>query len=418
MSIPGPEVEGPTVSIVTDSSGSSTDRSGRGFPAPGAAMWGASRYAGRQEVATERRAGYSRGCDEGFRAAQVVTGHVRGAFVTAAAVTTLARPLNSAAEVGATATAGKGDDSAGVAAATIETTSTTLTPAAVVVEGGGGRVVPSLSPPTRLDPGRPVIPGIPGAILEQQQQQQRRQQQLCRRYFSVEVHITEDGEAVYSFNKSAPARRGKWSRLEEEYAKRSVAFTVERDGREPGGGVILFILKVSFFTVVSGCCGNGRKKVWMGCCETQMFSPAHGETTVDAMQMFLSYEESEVEKMIVQPVPPTPPPTLSSPATLRIISDFDDGVLDAPVGIGLRQVLASKLRCEVMRVSKKFRGWQCVGKRNFQPVFYHDGRTAKVRRRLGLVLCVSVARREVSASCRLLRFQWKTGRSTQDTGLC
>lgn len=36
----------------------------------------------------------------------------------------------------------------------------------------------------------------------------------------VEVRATAAGDAVYGFNKSAPARRGKWSRLEEEYANR------------------------------------------------------------------------------------------------------------------------------------------------------------------------------------------------------
>ena len=62
----------------------------------------------------------------------------------------------------------------------------------------------------------------------------------------------------------------------------------------------------------------------------------------------------------------------------RIINDFDDGVLDAPPGVGLRQLLASKLRCEVMRVSKKFCGWACVGKRSFRPVRHPDGRASRV----------------------------------------
>lgn len=38
----------------------------------------------------------------------------------------------------------------------------------------------------------------------------------------VEVHVNDEGEAMYRFNKSAPSRRGKWSRMEEEYAKRLV----------------------------------------------------------------------------------------------------------------------------------------------------------------------------------------------------
>lgn len=68
------------------------------------------------------------------------------------------------------------------------------------------------------------------------------------------------------------------------------------------------------------------------------------------------------------------------PRNPRIITDFDEGVLDAPPGVGLRLLLASKINCEVMRVSKKFCGWACVGKRSFRPVHYPDGRTSRVRR--------------------------------------
>lgn len=49
----------------------------------------------------------------------------------------------------------------------------------------------------------------------------------------VEVDVTEEGDAVYAFNKSAPARRGKWSRLEEEYANRWVGGL---EGRQGGSG--------------------------------------------------------------------------------------------------------------------------------------------------------------------------------------
>lgn len=63
----------------------------------------------------------------------------------------------------------------------------------------------------------------------------------------------------------------------------------------------------------------------------------------------------------------------------RIISDFDDGLLDAEPGVGLRQLLASKLQCEVMRVSKKFCGWASVGKRAFRPVHNLNGDATRVR---------------------------------------
>ncbi|CBN77231.1 conserved unknown protein [Ectocarpus siliculosus] len=96
----------------------------------------------------------------------------------------------------------------------------------------------------------------------------------------VEVKATEGGDSIYSLRESAPTRRGKWSRLEEEYAK-------------------------------------------------------------------------------------------------RVVRDFEEGVLDAPAGAGLRKLLASKLGCDLMRVSKKFSGWACVGRRGFQPVRHPDGRASR-----------------------------------------
>jgi len=82
-----------------------------------------------------------------------------------------------------------------------------------------------------------------------------------------------------------------------------------------------------------------------------------------------------------------PPLTLSLPPdaslrvepTARIITDFEDGVLDVGVGVGLRNLLATKLHCDVMRVTKKFSGWRCVGKQAFRPVVHQDGRTTRVR---------------------------------------
>lgn len=57
-----------------------------------------------------------------------------------------------------------------------------------------------------------------------------------------------------------------------------------------------------------------------------------------------------------------------------MISDFDEGLLDVEPGTGLRQLLASKLQCEVMRVSKKFCGLESVGKRSFRPVRNQEAR--------------------------------------------
>ena len=47
----------------------------------------------------------------------------------------------------------------------------------------------------------------------------------------------------------------------------------------------------------------------------------------------------------------------------NIIRDFQDGIIDnAEIGITLRSLLADKLLCDPMRISKKFAGKACVGK--------------------------------------------------------
>ncbi len=66
----------------------------------------------------------------------------------------------------------------------------------------------------------------------------------------------------------------------------------------------------------------------------------------------------------------------------RIIRDFEDGVLDVAVGVSLRNLLATKLHCDVMRVTKKFSGWRCVGKQSFRPAVLQDGKAARVRKAL------------------------------------
>eukprot|EP00903_Cladosiphon_okamuranus_P009748 g9268.t1 len=164
--------------------------------------------------------------------------------------------------------------------------SATTVSAAMVAVGSGvaqaersGVAVSSLLLTDSQPLGLPAIRGTPEGILDQSRSPPT---PTSKNMSPVEILVNYDGEAVFRFSKSAPCRRGKWSRMEEEYAK-------------------------------------------------------------------------------------------------RIISDFDDGVLDAPAGIGLRQLLSSKLHCEVMRVSKKFCGWQCVGKRCYRPVFHHDGRTTRAR---------------------------------------
>ena len=51
----------------------------------------------------------------------------------------------------------------------------------------------------------------------------------------------------------------------------------------------------------------------------------------------------------------------------RVIRDFNNGFLDAPAGTTLRTYLSDKLNCDPMRITKKFTGDSCIGKRVFHP---------------------------------------------------
>mmetsp|Transcript_3145 Transcript_3145/g.12618 ORF Transcript_3145/g.12618 Transcript_3145/m.12618 type:complete len:306 (-) Transcript_3145:391-1308(-) len=51
----------------------------------------------------------------------------------------------------------------------------------------------------------------------------------------------------------------------------------------------------------------------------------------------------------------------------RIIHDFNAGLLDVPAGTTLRTYLSQKLNCDPMRITKKFTGASCIGKRVFHP---------------------------------------------------
>mmetsp|Transcript_9930 Transcript_9930/g.12584 ORF Transcript_9930/g.12584 Transcript_9930/m.12584 type:complete len:663 (+) Transcript_9930:298-2286(+) len=51
----------------------------------------------------------------------------------------------------------------------------------------------------------------------------------------------------------------------------------------------------------------------------------------------------------------------------RVIQDFNSGFLNAPPGTTLRTYLSDKLNCDPMRITKKFTGDSCIGKRVFHP---------------------------------------------------
>ncbi|CAM9536830.1 unnamed protein product [Discosporangium mesarthrocarpum] len=53
--------------------------------------------------------------------------------------------------------------------------------------------------------------------------------------------------------------------------------------------------------------------------------------------------------------------------TTRIINDFTKGLLPLAPGTTLRSYLSEKLNCDPMRITKKFAGAACIGKRVFQP---------------------------------------------------
>ena len=51
----------------------------------------------------------------------------------------------------------------------------------------------------------------------------------------------------------------------------------------------------------------------------------------------------------------------------RVIQDFNSGYLKASAGTTLRTYLSDKLNCDPMRITKKFTGDACIGKRVFHP---------------------------------------------------
>jgi len=51
----------------------------------------------------------------------------------------------------------------------------------------------------------------------------------------------------------------------------------------------------------------------------------------------------------------------------RVVQDFNNGLLNAPAGTTLRTYLSDKLNCDPMRITKKFTGDACIGKRVFHP---------------------------------------------------
>jgi hypothetical protein len=62
----------------------------------------------------------------------------------------------------------------------------------------------------------------------------------------------------------------------------------------------------------------------------------------------------------------------------RVIQDFNSGFLNAPAGTTLRSYLSEKLQCDPMRITKKFTGDACIGKRVFHPAVRSAGNAASI----------------------------------------
>jgi hypothetical protein len=62
----------------------------------------------------------------------------------------------------------------------------------------------------------------------------------------------------------------------------------------------------------------------------------------------------------------------------RVIQDFNSGFLNAPAGTTLRTYLSDKLQCDPMRITKKFTGDACIGKRVFHPAVRSTGNAATI----------------------------------------
>jgi len=62
----------------------------------------------------------------------------------------------------------------------------------------------------------------------------------------------------------------------------------------------------------------------------------------------------------------------------RVIQYFNNGYLDAPTGTTLRTFLSDKLNCNPMRITKKFTGDSCIGKRVFHPAVRSSSNAAAI----------------------------------------
>lgn len=78
----------------------------------------------------------------------------------------------------------------------------------------------------------------------------------------------------------------------------------------------------------------------------------------------------------------------------RVIQDFNSGYLDAPAGTTLRTYLSEKLQCDPMRITKKFTGDACIGKRVFHPAVRSPNNASSIdKAQVGIVDFFALYRR-------------------------
>ena len=71
----------------------------------------------------------------------------------------------------------------------------------------------------------------------------------------------------------------------------------------------------------------------------------------------------------------------------RVIQDFNSGYLNTPAGTTLRSYLSDKLHCDPMRITKKFTGDSCIGKRVFHPAVRCPSNAAAIDKAQVCVMC-------------------------------
>jgi hypothetical protein len=132
----------------------------------------------------------------------------------------------------------------------------------------------------------------------------------------------------------------------------------------------------------------------MASCQTKCSEVAHHKLRLDP-QMHVELPQS-MSMGVMHPIPShvqsSPPQKSKSSNSLRrgkwtveeeayvarVIQDFNSGYLNAPAGTTLRSYLSDKLHCDPMRITKKFTGDACIGKRVFHPAVRCPSNTAAI----------------------------------------